>query len=249
MAKESGYYAVIPASVRYDKKLPMGARLLYGELTALANATGVCWAGNNYFAKLYEVEVRTISGWVTSLIEGGYITSEVDRAGGNKRSISIADPIEKNFNSYRKKVLQNNTINNNIDKSILLNEKAKTLSQHLAKKIYTRLPNLEEKLRKSAEKWAVDIDKLNRIDGYSWQQIKSVIDWCQDDEFWQNNILSGAKLRKQFVQLYAKAGDSGEIEEPSYIQSCRKKVHDPKTPHGERLYYQTEIEKWEAKQG
>lgn len=248
MAKESGYYAVIPASVRYDKKLPMGARLLYGELTALANATGVCWASNPHFAKLYEVRVATISDWVKALVEGGYITSEVDNAGGNKRQIRIADPITENRKSYYGKPQQNTKSNNNIDKSILLNEKARTLSQHLAKKIYTRLPNLEEKLKQSAEKWAPDIDKINRIDGYSWNQIKNVIDWCQNDDFWQNNILSGAKLRKQFIQLYAKAGDSGEIDEPSYIKSCRSKLNNPRTPHAEKLYYQSEIEKWEAKE-
>ena len=38
--------AVIPAYVRYDSNLSNNAKLLYGELRALTNAYGFCWATN-----------------------------------------------------------------------------------------------------------------------------------------------------------------------------------------------------------
>ena len=44
------YYAIIPAEVRYNEKLTANSKLLFGEITALTNKTGVCWANNKYFA-------------------------------------------------------------------------------------------------------------------------------------------------------------------------------------------------------
>ena len=55
------YYAVIPASVRYDERLKANEKLLYGELTALSRKDGFAFASNGYFAKLYGVSKETVS--------------------------------------------------------------------------------------------------------------------------------------------------------------------------------------------
>jgi hypothetical protein len=68
------YYAIIPASVRYDKRIPANAKLLYGEITALCNKEGYCWAGNAYFANLYEKNERSVINWINALRDAGYIT-------------------------------------------------------------------------------------------------------------------------------------------------------------------------------
>ena len=68
-----GYYAVLTADVRYDDTLEPNAKLLYAEITALCNRTGVCFATNGYFANLYKVTIRSIIRWKKSLEEGGYI--------------------------------------------------------------------------------------------------------------------------------------------------------------------------------
>jgi hypothetical protein len=52
-----------------------------------------------------------------------------------------------------------------------------------------------------SDKWQSDMDKLNRIDERSWEQITKAIEWCQADDFWRGNIMSPAKLRKQYDQL------------------------------------------------
>lgn len=66
------YYAIIPANVRYAPITP-NAKLLYGEITALASKTGTCWATNGYFANLYGTSIRTVQRWFGELLDGGFI--------------------------------------------------------------------------------------------------------------------------------------------------------------------------------
>ena len=94
MEIKKSYYAVIPATVRYDKRIPAAAKLLYGEITALCNQSGLCWAENTYFANLYEVNTRTIQGWINALLNAGYIHRNIQYAEDGKtvirRCLSIA---------------------------------------------------------------------------------------------------------------------------------------------------------------
>jgi len=85
------------------------------------------------------------------------------------------------------------------------------LAELLLDLILQRSPNFQKgKLKgkngkeKLLQKWVADIDKLIRIDGREPKHIEKVIRWCQADPFWQNNILSTEKLRKQFDQLELK---------------------------------------------
>ena len=67
------YYAVIPANVRYSKKLTPNAKLLYAEITALCNMNGKCTASTQYFCKLYEVSRGAIQNWLKLLEDNNYI--------------------------------------------------------------------------------------------------------------------------------------------------------------------------------
>lgn len=79
------YYSVIPAKIRYDDELKPNEKLLYGEISALANKNGYCNAGNTYFSELYKVHKKTISDWVSHLKERGHI--EVDLIYEDKKII------------------------------------------------------------------------------------------------------------------------------------------------------------------
>lgn len=67
------YFAVIPASVRYDERLKPSEKILYAEITALINIKGYCYATNQYFSKLYGVHKNSISIWINNLIKYGYL--------------------------------------------------------------------------------------------------------------------------------------------------------------------------------
>ncbi|MHC0382154.1 MULTISPECIES: helix-turn-helix domain-containing protein [Enterococcus] len=115
MNEHRGYYAIIPAIVRYDNHLNGNAKLLYGELTALANERGYCWATNQYFANLYNVSRRTIISWLKQLEERNYIKMQIFYKPNSKmvdrRHIYILPyptdtefytPSEENFITYGK---------------------------------------------------------------------------------------------------------------------------------------------------
>ena len=74
---ESNYYAILPATVRYDKRLTANAKLLYAEITSLTHKTGYCYATNEHFADLYDVNQNTVREWMSQLEKAGYINREI----------------------------------------------------------------------------------------------------------------------------------------------------------------------------
>ena len=74
-----GYYAVIPADVRYDDRIPANAKLLYGEISALIGKDGFCFATNQYFADIYGCTPVTVARLVSKLEEAGYIKRELEK--------------------------------------------------------------------------------------------------------------------------------------------------------------------------
>jgi hypothetical protein len=112
---QKNYYAIIPANVRYDKELSPNAKLLYGEITALCNERGYCWASNSYFSDLYSVSKVSISKWVNQLVTKGYLTSDLQYKEGTKEILNrylriVNDPIKEKLDTpIKEKFKDNNT--------------------------------------------------------------------------------------------------------------------------------------------
>ena len=122
MNETPNYYAIIPANVRYADLKP-NAKLLYGEITALSNKHGFCFASNKYFAELYKVNKNTISSWISDLKNYGFITVKIERNVNNqitKRCIGI---LKKMDNPIHEKLKYNNTSINTTSNNIYIKEK------------------------------------------------------------------------------------------------------------------------------
>lgn len=104
------------------------------------------------------------------------------------------------------------------------------LSELLFNKIKTRNPGFNQP---NIQKWAGYVDRLIRIDKKTPVEIEQVIEWCQHDLFWQNNILSTDKLRKQYDALNTKrlSGGNGNA---GTTTSFRDKRNPGLSPEQER---------------
>ena len=165
--QQKAYYAIIPANVRYDKDLVPNAKLLYGEITALCNEKGYCWATNQYFAELYNVSDRTIKNWISQLTDKGYIQRSVKYREGTKeieqRKLFIGrennfttsgnyvhDPRENNFTtpSENNIPVNNTSINNTFNNTNIYKGKKKQKSETVNSVIaeYTESKELQDAL-------------------------------------------------------------------------------------------------------
>lgn len=199
------YYAIIPANVRYDAKLTPNAKLLYGEITALCNEKGYCWAGNAYFAELYSVSKVSISKWIGSLIEQGYIVSDMQYKEGSKEILHrylriVNTPIKEKFNTPLTKVNApikekfkdnntfNNTNNNTVNKDIVGQPDNDSF-----KLIIDYLNNKANKQYKTSTKATQRFITARLNEGFSVDDFKTVIDNKVDD--WLEDKKMSAFLR------------------------------------------------------
>lgn len=186
---QKSYYAIIPANVRYDKDLTPNAKLLYGEITALCNEHGHCWASNNYFSELYGVSKISISKWISLLVEKGYINSVLIYKEGTKQILNryltlVQYPIKEKFNTPIKEKFKdnntsiNNTINNKANPKINIDGLIGYFNKVFSKN--TRLINSKDTLR---------INQLIKS-GYTKKDILRAINNLSHDK---NHIENGFK--------------------------------------------------------
>ncbi|MAB38970.1 MAG: hypothetical protein CL525_07760 [Aequorivita sp.] len=212
MKNKKNYYAIIPAPVRYSKKLKANEKLMFGELTALANEKGFCFASNDYFANLYDVSKTSVSKWISNLEKNKFIRLKMIYQKGTKqikeRRIYIAPllnktsiPIEEKLNTPIEEKLKVNIYNNlnNIKKEYTtksekrqFDDKTKTAFPHFAALFDLKY---RPKTENQKIKWLDCLDKLQRLDGYDLREVYNVSKNLRNDEFWQNNFLSILKLR------------------------------------------------------
>lgn len=199
------YYAIIPADVRYNDRLTPNAKLLYGEITALCNEKGFCWATNKYFSDLYKVSEVSISKWVSQLKDEAFIRTETDHDGKRKIYLigvkeifkgGVKEKFKPNNNIYN---IYNNT-NNNSAKS--KNEKKFVDFPKEVQGLFLNLDKLFDadllpKTKEQKRKWVKTIDDLWRLDNYHPRKVYTIVERVKKDQFWNQQLLSIHKLRQR----------------------------------------------------
>lgn len=209
---KKSYFAVIPANIRYDESLPPNAKLLYGEITALCNAEGYCWASNKYFAELYGVSPITISRWINILADRGYISSQLIYKEGTKeivnRYIQICyEPINKNVNTPINENVKDNTTSSNTTSN--------TTNEYMDKPTIKRFtpPSLEE-VQGYCKERNNHIDAQRFIDYYTsngWMVGKNKMkDWKSAVRTWERNGFSNKQQGSgnMFIDMLRERGNT-----------------------------------------
>lgn len=169
----------------------------------------------------------TLCKAITGLIEKEYITKDTRKGVGcryyilkNKPSteLNLVQKCTKckselrpssnvNYDLVQKctttitKQINNNTSEikkRNLDKQFSVDSNEYRLAEYMLKKIKEISPSFKEP---NIQRWCSDFDKILRIDKRSPNETVSLITKIYEDDFWQRNILSPAKLRKQYDRL------------------------------------------------
>lgn len=151
------YYAVIPATIRYDTVLKPNAKLLYAEITSLTNMYGYCCATNAYFADLYGFTDETVSRLISQLEKQGHIAVEITpNGGGSERKIyvgnyvdpldqkikRVGDPLDQKIKRSKSSITNIlNSRNNNIPPQVPLKGESVCKRVHKADKSPRKLPD------------------------------------------------------------------------------------------------------------
>ena len=94
-------------------------------------------------------------------------------------------------------------------------------AKEMAELLFSLHKQVDQNVKKpNIDSWAMDIEKINRLDGRSYEDIEKVIRWAKTPgNFWFANIMSGKKLRMQFSRLYIEANKKAGVGRKIVIQN------------------------------
>lgn len=180
----------------------------------------------NYLASLINANRSQVNRELKSLIEENIITvNGLDDKGA--RILSF----QKNHKKWGEKneapsLQENDKPKNNLKPDYDENNTYYKMAKYFHKRIsvVAKDAGVEHLIaRANLQRYADDFRKLVELDGATKRQVKDVIDFATNDPFWKTNILSAAKLRKQFLQLSLKMNQDNKPQHPKKTYDSRDK--------------------------
>ena len=213
--KQVAYYAIIPATIRYDERLKYAERLLYGEITALIGKGWYCFASNSYFANLYNVIPGTISRWISHLSKLGYINVELiknDKKEITERRIYITDISCRKIvqDTYK----QNSTYPYEQNKQYPISQKAKDIK--IDRFFYLIINNNKSELKKEFKEIQIYQEFYELLVKFEFNYTEEILKTFRDENieklkiiiytlkemFYKNKRLLQKATRENFLDVY-----------------------------------------------
>jgi hypothetical protein len=228
MEDKPNYYAILPANVRYDKNLSDKEKLLYAEITALCNKEGHCWAGNQYFADLYNVSTRTIIRAINNLVLRKYLTSKLVYEPNSKEVQKRILSVNKDYIGGDKNVMGGG--DKNVTDNITSNEYILgTSKKNRGKKSSDFSPPTPEEVKKYIEEKKYNIDPMYFFEYYSsnsWKDNKNkpVKNWKLKAFMWSKNNPTVKRETQPTEELETKVEPT--IFDEEYLLEAQRRQDD-----------------------
>lgn len=98
---------------------------------------------------------------------------------------------------------------------------------YLIQSILNDLPH--QRVPKTAaekKKWAVHIERMQRLDGVDQVKIWDTLVWTMHDDFWRTNIRSTGKFREKFQTLYLQSQRTGQGSRRNAFNDFKQNQYD-----------------------
>lgn len=189
---------------------------------------------------LKEYSLKTIEKCVKKLVRSETITIQETKQGTLFTIVNYAkyqDETASEKETVNGTVLKQETngkrtVNNNKNANNAKNAKKNNSSSpkfeiydlELAELLFKRMQENNPSVKQpNLNKWAEEVRLMRERDQRTVEQIKYLINWTQQNEFWKANILSISKLRKQWDQLVLKAKEQNSKTKQPVIQKSLSK--------------------------
>lgn len=221
---DSKGFGKIPKLVMQDTDLSIEAKGIYAYFASYAGAGETAFPSVS--KTIYDLNIGRNRYYKhrKQLEDKGYISIEKVRSDGDfdKNIYTLNNEIACIQNGYMQNgdmqnadmqnqyTNNNNSNNNSIKKNSSKKDSQKSQKRYsddspyikLAERLYKHLKSRNpEHKEPNWQTWADDFRKAHKLDGRSIKNLAEVIDWSQNNDFWQNNIMSAQKVRKQYDKL------------------------------------------------
>lgn len=166
-------------------------------------------------------------------------TTEIPTTENQTTEIPIADDSTANINSSNINSLKTNSPNSIVDTADALPTTPKFSDESfemlcvntIIQSCLDLYPNSKvPKTYAEKEKWAIEVDRMKRLDNRTEEEIRQALYFAINDSFWKQNIRSAKKLREKFetliIQSKRKKGSGKKQTTDEFFDMGKEWLHE-----------------------